>query len=413
VGFKTVSLTVNDTAISTKTNYIDVRPEEYYMSNSALTVCNGTFYDSQGTSDYLNNEDYVMTFYPGDTNKAIQASFSTFSLEYQSTCSYDYLTIYNGPTTASPELGTWCGSNSPGTVVSSDPSGALTFEFHSDVSVVSSGWIASISCEDPPPPSYCTTGANTCDEYIERVQFAEIDNTSGCTTGGYHDYTSLLGVVSPGIAKTLTVTNGDLNWPSDQCGAWIDWNLDYVFDPATESISMTGSPGVGPYTASITAPTDAVAGPTRMRVRITYTGAVEPCGNTSYGEVEDYSVYIGTPGLWKGGTSGQETDWSVATNWDDHRVPTTSTNVHVPDNAGQYPELSGSVECLDLVIEDNATVKINPGTSIIIHGDLTIGPAGGGRLVIDSGSATVIGEITISSGSNIDIRSGGTLTENN
>jgi hypothetical protein len=29
-----------------------------------------------------------------------------------------------------------------------------------------------------------------------------------------------------------------------------------------------------------------------MRVRITYTGAVEPCGETDYGEVEDYSLII-------------------------------------------------------------------------------------------------------------------------
>ena len=33
-------------------------------------------------------------------------------------------------------------------------------------------------------------------------------------------------------------------------------------------------------------------GQTTLRVRITYTGTVDPCGTTTYGEVEDYSVYV-------------------------------------------------------------------------------------------------------------------------
>ena len=80
-GFKTVSLTVNGNVTKTKTNYIEVLPETYNMSNSTLTVCSGTFYDPQGTSNYLDNLDYTMTFLPGQANKAIQMAFSAFELE--------------------------------------------------------------------------------------------------------------------------------------------------------------------------------------------------------------------------------------------------------------------------------------------------------------------------------------------
>jgi hypothetical protein len=46
----------------------------------------------------------------------------------------------------SPLIGTYCGSNSPGELIASNESGALTFQFHSDGSVTESGWAAQVSC---------------------------------------------------------------------------------------------------------------------------------------------------------------------------------------------------------------------------------------------------------------------------
>ena len=259
----------------------------------------------------------------------------------------------------------------------------------------------------------CTAGATTCDEYISRVQFAGIDNSSACTPGGYRDYTEHVAVVSPGMAQTLTVTNGRPIYGADQCGTWVDWDQDGTFDLPAEQVAMTGSPGTGPYTASIVPPLDAVKGSTWMRIRVMYTGTLSACGGTQYGEVEDYAIYVGTPGLWKGGAAGQESDWSVAANWDDHRVPDAATNVLVPDNAPYTPELSGNVQCLDLVIEDGQVVTINPGTAITVNGDLNVGSVGGGILVIDAGTATVNGLVNVSQGGSIEVRSGGLLIENN
>jgi PKD repeat protein len=414
-GFKTVSLTVNGNVTNTKTNYIEALPETFNMSNNSITTCSGIFYDPQGTGNYLNNLDYTMTFYPGDTSKSIRMIFTLFDLEYQASCGYDYLKIYDGPTSSSNLLGTYCGTNSPDTVASSDPSGALTFKFHSDMSVVGQGWQANISCvtpPPPPPPAYCTGNATTCDEYISRVQIGNIDNSSNCTSGGYYNYTSLSTKVSPGISYLITVTNGNLNWSSDQCGIWVDWNHDYDFGDAGETITVSGTPGIGPYTANIVPPANAVKGMTRLRIRITYTGEVNPCGTVTWGEVEDYHLYVGTPGLWNGGTAGSQTDWNTANNWDDGRVPGSTTSVVIPAGSAYYPVVSGSYSCGDLNIRDNGSMTIQPGAIMQVNGNLNIGQGASGILIINAATCNVTGIVNVSSGGTVTITNGGILNEN-
>ena len=130
-------------------------------------------------------------------------------------------------------------------------------------------------------------------EYISRVAVGSIDKSSG--SSGYADYTGLSATVPKGIRYPVTVTNGALFYPTDECGIWVDWNQDNDFDDAGETISVWGSPGVGPYTASITPPVGAVSGGTRMRVRIVDTSIgnqLSPCDLADYGEVEDYTINV-------------------------------------------------------------------------------------------------------------------------
>jgi len=137
--------------------------------------------------------------------------------------------------------------------------------------------------------TYCGASGG-CDEFISNVTIGDINNSSSCDQ--YADYTALSTLVEVGESYPITVTNGPPNYSSDQCGIWVDWNQDLDFDDPGEAIAVSGVPGTGPYTATITPPADALNGPTRMRVRITYTGAVSPCGRTTYGEVEDYTLIV-------------------------------------------------------------------------------------------------------------------------
>jgi hypothetical protein len=136
--------------------------------------------------------------------------------------------------------------------------------------------------------AYCAA-SGTCDEYISRVQLNEIDNLSACTQ--YGDYTDQSTIMSVGSSYTITITNGNPIYPDDQCGVWVDWNQDEVFQD-DEAVPVNGTPGVGPYTANITPPAGSVPGTTRLRARITYYQTPMPCDPTTYGEVEDYSVNV-------------------------------------------------------------------------------------------------------------------------
>ncbi len=117
----------------------------FNMTNGSATTCNATFFDSGGeNANYIDNEDFTMTFNPGTAGARVKAIFSSFDIEDQTNCNYDYLKVYDGTSASSPLLGTWCGTNSPGTVLATG--GALTFVFHSDYSQNLSGWAADIKC---------------------------------------------------------------------------------------------------------------------------------------------------------------------------------------------------------------------------------------------------------------------------
>lgn len=140
---------------------------------------------------------------------------------------------------------------------------------------------------------YCPAGAVTCDEFIADVAINTLTNPTGCgLTAGYSDYTALSTDLAQGQFYPITVTNGTLDWPDDQCGVWVDWNQDGDFADADETITINNTPGVGPYSGLVDVPATALLGTTRMRVRITFTGLVDPCGITNFGEVEDYVINV-------------------------------------------------------------------------------------------------------------------------
>lgn len=132
--------------------------QSFNMSNGgSASSCTGTFYDPGGTGNYTSGTStWTYTICNPSAPAPIFINFTSFSLRDPLFCSSDVLRIYNGPSTASPLIGTYTGTNSPGMVVGS--SGCLTFQFQRFPTTPfvcgsggAPGWSATISCTSPPP----------------------------------------------------------------------------------------------------------------------------------------------------------------------------------------------------------------------------------------------------------------------
>ncbi|MCY0968396.1 reprolysin-like metallopeptidase [Chryseobacterium wangxinyae] len=142
--------------------------------------------------------------------------------------------------------------------------------------------------------TYCTAAAtNTADERIGNVKFGSINNTS-TGTAGYENFTSISTNVTRGTANTISITPV---WTStkynEAYSVYIDYNKDGDFTDSGElAWTKTGSQTT-PVTGSITIPSTATLGNTRIRVMMQYNSVPSSsCGSYTYGQVEDYTLNI-------------------------------------------------------------------------------------------------------------------------
>lgn len=143
--------------------------------------------------------------------------------------------------------------------------------------------------------TYCSAGAtSTGFEKISNVTFADI-NKNSTSTAGYEDFTTVTGNVTAGQTYPFSASFTGTSYSDDQVLVWIDFNKDGDFDDAGEQVLVTPKKK-SPWTGNITISASATVGKTRMRVRLhdsSLTPNSTPCGNSQYGQVEDYSLNIG------------------------------------------------------------------------------------------------------------------------
>ncbi|MGB5976020.1 MAG: trypsin-like serine protease, partial [Cyclobacteriaceae bacterium] len=141
-------------------------------------------------------------------------------------------------------------------------------------------------------PVYCASAGSGGKDYINSVSFAGNTNTSGAD-GGYGDYTNVTLNVSAGSSYTLVVAEGHKGKaPSQVYRAWADWNQDGDFDDAGELVLSAGPTTASSVSASVTVPSTAFNGTTRLRVSQKKSSAAGSCEVYGSGEVEDYTISV-------------------------------------------------------------------------------------------------------------------------
>ncbi len=147
-------------------------------------------------------------------------------------------------------------------------------------------------CPGNIPPT-CNSSSG---DYINSVQLGTINNTNSGPASGipyYNNYTNMSTLLVPGVTYTLTLQCG--TWPSasNNMAAWIDYNHNFLFDPAELLGIIQNMTGSQTSTIVFTVPLTAVPGNSVMRVREIYnTTTFDPCATYGFGETEDYGIFI-------------------------------------------------------------------------------------------------------------------------
>ena len=148
-------------------------------------------------------------------------------------------------------------------------------------------------------PTYCSAqGNSTSTAWIDYVAVGGMSKSSG-SNGGYANFTNKVGNLSKGGSSLITVSAGyasSNNRPTMFFAVWIDFNQNGSFDN-NERIMTNASSQQGNRSTSFSIPHSAKSGKTRMRVAMRHNREPNPCGSFSSGEVEDYSIKIGSGGF--------------------------------------------------------------------------------------------------------------------
>ncbi|MEM1215084.1 MAG: S8 family serine peptidase [Bacteroidota bacterium] len=133
-------------------------------------------------------------------------------------------------------------------------------------------------------------------EYIERIEIGGFfDNFSGGSSAGYQDFGLTLDPVELQAGESyplqFTPAYPSLDTFPQAWKVWIDWDQNGFF--TTQELLVDLEALIGPRNSTLTVPSNALLGSTRMRVLMQFNIAGGACPFTDgFGEIEDYCVEI-------------------------------------------------------------------------------------------------------------------------
>lgn len=213
---------------------------------------------------------------------------------------------WDGSTGAGSATGTYSGTIASGETATVNLTQTANLSTHGDYTftactALSGDEMPNNDCKDKivtnkfPTYSYCDASTAYKGEYISNVLCGNIDKSSGWQ-GGVADYTTIYTVIPAGQSEDILVTNGD-PIASDKVTCWVDWDMSYTFDEGDEKFILTSNDSETTFTGAIAVPAETPNGDYRMRIRMSYSTDPTPCGEMTYGEVEDYTIRVGEPAV--------------------------------------------------------------------------------------------------------------------
>jgi hypothetical protein len=200
----------------------------------------------------------------------------------------------------------------------------------------------------------------------------DINNmNSGCSSGGYGDFTSMSTNLDIGQTYQVTFRTG---YSNQYVRLWIDFNKNEVFDASEMLLDDFHLPQANQnYTTTITVPAGVQSGITRMRIKANWqNSAGGPCDDTNYGETEDYTVNISgwlTMESVNGTIApGQSQNLSITLSAEDLDEGIYNGAVTISSNDPNYPEKVVPVQ-LSVSINDPLTVAPAAQPETIVEGE--------------------------------------------
>lgn len=142
---------------------------------------------------------------------------------------------------------------------------------------------------------YCVaSGSNpsTSNLFISNLSLNGLTNPTSWSS--FNDFSHLRTCLTVGQTYPLTIDVAG-GFGGAKMWVWVDWNNDLDFDDAGELVLSSPTGSTLQYNTTITPPLTAFIGAVRMRVRyeaLTGTFSSAPCGTSSFGEVEDYTIVV-------------------------------------------------------------------------------------------------------------------------
>ncbi|MCD4794621.1 MAG: T9SS type A sorting domain-containing protein [Bacteroidales bacterium] len=228
-----------------------------------------------------------------------------------------------------------------------------------------------------PPTGYCASkGNNSSYEWIDLVQLGTINNTSG-NDGGYEDYTSMSTDLIFGNEYTINFSCGfSSSSYTEYWHIFIDYNRDGDFDDAGEEVVAGSSSSSGTLAGTFTVPSNPSTGYTRMRVSMKYNASATSCETFTYGEVEDYLVYL-TPTARSKNSVVYESGFEIGNEENMYAIyPNPSSdiiNIRLPENSvieARITNIDGKeVKIINLNRENSINITSLPAGIYIISID--------------------------------------------